>query len=77
MAVIGGVLVTILGIVVTIVVVRLRMQSGDPGVEPDAARDITLAIVALKLVICGPVFTSSVCSTCAAARCPASSSLPH
>ena len=57
MAVIGGLLVTILGIVVTVAVVRLRMQSGDPGAEPDAARDITLAIVALKLLICGPVFT--------------------
>ncbi len=57
MAVIGGTLTTILGVIVAIVVVDLRMHSGDPGVQPDAARDITLAIVALKLLIGGPVFT--------------------
>ena len=56
LAVIGGTLTTILGVIVAIVVVDLRMHSGDPGVQPDAARDITLAIVALKLLIGGPVF---------------------
>jgi hypothetical protein len=56
MAIAGGTIVTLLGIVVAIVVVRLRARAGDPGVEADGARDITLAIVALKLVISGPVF---------------------
>ena len=56
MAVIGGSLTTILGVIVAIVVVDLRMHSGDPGVQPDAGRDITLAIVALKLLIGGPIF---------------------
>ena len=56
MAVIGGALVTILGIVVAVWVFQLRAKSGDPGVEADPARDITLAIVSLKLLLSGPVF---------------------
>jgi hypothetical protein len=56
MAIIGGVLVTLMGIAAAIVVVELRARAGQPGVESDPARDITIAIVALKLLICGPVF---------------------
>ena len=56
MAVIGGALTTVLGVVVAVVVVELRRRAGDPGVESDPARDITLAIVALKLLVGGPVF---------------------
>jgi DnaJ domain len=57
-SVIGGTLVTLLGVFVAIVVVDLRTRAGDPGVQSDAARDITLAIVALKLLIGGPVFVA-------------------
>ena len=57
MAVIGGAVMTILGVLVAIVVVDLRAHSGDPGVEADPARDITLAIVALKFLIGGPIFS--------------------
>ena len=56
MALLGGVVVTLLGIAVAIVVWEFRLHSGDPGAQPDAARDVTLAIVALKLLISGPVF---------------------
>jgi curved DNA-binding protein CbpA len=56
MAIIGGTLVTFMGIAAAIVVVELRAKVGQPGFESDPARDITLAIVALKLLICGPVF---------------------
>ena len=45
-----------LGIGVAIVVWEFRIHSGDPDAQPDAARDVTLAIVALKLLISGPVF---------------------
>src|SRR5262245_20039617 len=56
MAIIGGTLVTLMGVAAAIVVVELRARVGQPGVESDPARDITIAIVALKLLICGPVF---------------------
>jgi hypothetical protein len=56
MAIVGGTITTLLGIAVAIVVVELRAHAGNPGVEADPGRDITLAIVALKLVIGGPVF---------------------
>jgi hypothetical protein len=55
-SVIAGTIVTILGVLVAILVVDFRAHSGDPGVQPDPARDITLAIVALKFLIGGPVF---------------------
>ena len=56
MALVGGVVVTLAGIGVAIVVWDLRIHSGDPSVHPDPGRDVTLAIVALKLLISGPVF---------------------
>ena len=56
MALVSGVLVTLAGIGVAIVVWEFRMHSGDPNVQPDPARDVTLAIVSLKLLISGPVF---------------------
>jgi hypothetical protein len=56
LAVVSGVAVTVLGIVVAVIVWDLRSHSGDPGAVPDPARDITLAIVALKLVVSGPFF---------------------
>jgi hypothetical protein len=56
MAIAAGAIVTLMGIAVAIVVIQLRARAGRPGVEPDPARDITLAIVALKLLIGGPVF---------------------
>ena len=55
-SVIAGTIVTILGVLVAILVVDFRAKSGNPGVQPDPARDITLAIVALKFLIGGPVF---------------------
>jgi DnaJ domain len=57
LAVVGGVLVFAAGIAVAIWVAILRSRSGDPGYEVDPARDITIGIVAAKLIICGPVFT--------------------
>ena len=56
MALVGGVLVTLAGIAVAIVVWDFRIHSGDPNVQPDPGRDVTLAIVSLKLLISGPVF---------------------
>jgi hypothetical protein len=55
-SVIAGTIVTILGVLVAILVVDFRAKSGNPGAQPDPARDITLAIVALKFLIGGPVF---------------------
>src|SRR5262245_10618865 len=56
LALLSGVAVTVLGIVVAVIVWDLRIHSGDPGVESDPARDITLAIMAAKLIVSGPVF---------------------
>ena len=54
---IGGIVVTQAGIAVAISLVILRSRSGEPGYEDDPARDITIAIVAVKLVVCGPIFS--------------------
>jgi hypothetical protein len=56
LALVSGVVITVLGIVVAVIVWDLRMHSGDQGVEADPARDVTLAIVAVKLIVSGPVF---------------------
>jgi DnaJ domain len=56
MAILGGSVVTLLGVAVAILVLELRTHAGDPGTVSDPARDITLAIVALKLLVSGPVF---------------------
>jgi DnaJ domain len=56
LAIVSGIAVTLLGVVVGVIVWDLRVHSGDPGVVPDPARDVTLAIVSLKLLISGPVF---------------------
>jgi hypothetical protein len=56
LALVSGVVVTLLGIVVAVIVWDFRIHSGDPGVRPDPARDVTLAIMAAKLIVSGPVF---------------------
>jgi hypothetical protein len=56
LALVSGILTILLGLLVAIVVWDFRIHSGDPGAEPDPARDITLAIVAAKLFVGGPVF---------------------
>jgi hypothetical protein len=54
MAIIGGIVTALLGVVVVLWILALQ---GRDNVEPDPGRDITLAIVAAKLLIAGPIFS--------------------
>ena len=54
MAIIGGILTALLGVVVVLWIFALQARD---DVEPDPGRDITLAIVAAKLLIAGPIFS--------------------
>jgi hypothetical protein len=56
LALVGGIACIVLGAIVTVLVFQLRARAGQPGEVSDPARDITLAIVAAKLVIGGIVF---------------------
>jgi hypothetical protein len=58
LALVGGIAVTLLGIATAVWVWILRSRAGDTGTVDDPGRDITLAIVALKLLIGGPVFAT-------------------
>lgn len=55
-ALLGGAAVTALGVATVAWMVVLRGRVADGLVEADAGRDITLALVALKLLVGGPVF---------------------